>query len=169
MSIQSQIPLISEFIHKGKASKIIELFEENKTLIHQKPAGWSWLHMACEENNLEVVKLLLNYGLNINERDDYSQTPLTRAVSHNQLIIAKYLLDNGADVDAKIDNSKTNIMIAIQEGNLEIVKLLIEYGANLSSSYIRNDNKVITPLILSKEYGWKNIINYIEQQIIKNS
>ena len=59
------------------------------------------LHEAACNENLELVKLLVDHGAKINAKDFQNETPLYKAVNNRRKNIAKYLLDKGADVSIK--------------------------------------------------------------------
>ncbi|TRY78667.1 hypothetical protein TCAL_12824 [Tigriopus californicus] len=59
-------------------------------------AGLSALHQAVLDNNLTVVKILINHGANINLKDADSWTPLHAACANGMADIAKFLLERGA-------------------------------------------------------------------------
>jgi len=56
--------------------------------------------MRPEAERLEVVKLLVSLGEDVNAADDYGITPLMVAGNMGQLSIIKYLIDAGADLAA---------------------------------------------------------------------
>ncbi|KAL9621355.1 MAG: hypothetical protein Q9160_004246 [Pyrenula sp. 1 TL-2023] len=61
--------------------------------------GTTPLHLAALSDRLDMVKLLIQEGGDVNAVDDYGGTPLHRAVSkaHNY-DIAKLLIENGSDL-----------------------------------------------------------------------
>lgn len=60
--------------------------------------GDSALKIACANGHLEVVKLLVNNGAQI-EKDDF--TPLMIASAYKHYEVVKYLLDKGAKVNTQ--------------------------------------------------------------------
>ena len=76
--------------------------------------GTSFLHDACIKGDLNIVKILLNMTpevenylsnrhfstiIDINDKDNYSNTPLNYACREGYMRIAKLLIDAGADVN----------------------------------------------------------------------
>ena len=55
----------------------------------------------CFTNNLDVIKLLLEEGLDINEWGICGHTPLHLYVKEGNFEIVKYLLSKGADINKK--------------------------------------------------------------------
>ncbi|XP_069918866.1 protein phosphatase 1 regulatory subunit 12C isoform X5 [Oryctolagus cuniculus] len=62
--------------------------------------GISALHQACIDENLEVVRFLVEQGATVNQADNEGWTPLHVAASCGYLDIARYLLSHGADIAA---------------------------------------------------------------------
>ncbi|XP_036765144.2 protein phosphatase 1 regulatory subunit 12C isoform X2 [Manis pentadactyla] len=62
--------------------------------------GISALHQACIDENLEVVRFLLEQGATVNQADNEGWTPLHVAASCGYLDIARYLLSHGANIAA---------------------------------------------------------------------
>ncbi|XP_074163393.1 protein phosphatase 1 regulatory subunit 12C isoform X2 [Sminthopsis crassicaudata] len=62
--------------------------------------GISALHQACIDENLEVVRFLVEEGASVNQADNEGWTPLHVAASCGYLDIAQYLLSHGANIAA---------------------------------------------------------------------
>ena len=106
-------------------------------------------------DNIELVKLLLEHGADVNIKDDVDRkTPLYNACYKNKLNIAKLLLKHGADVNIKDGYGLTPLYNACYYNNIELIKLLLEHGAgkdldvNNLPDYITR-NKQIEDLVLS--------------------
>lgn len=90
------------------------------------------LVVAARRGNLEIVKILLNAGADINAKTKYGDTSLTAATHFCHPYIAEYLIEQGADVNAKNDGfGSTPLMLASECNDLEIVKTLIKKGAKI--------------------------------------
>ena len=93
---------------------------------------------SIKNNDLELVKDLVQQGADVNVRDNDSWTPLIRASWNDNLEIVKYLVENGADINAKNKEGNTALKWASYHGELEIVKLLVEHGADIN---IKNNRR----------------------------
>ncbi|XP_036088173.1 protein phosphatase 1 regulatory subunit 12C isoform X5 [Rousettus aegyptiacus] len=62
--------------------------------------GISALHQACIDENLEVVRFLVEQGATVDQADNEGWTPLHVAASCGYLDIARYLLSHGANIAA---------------------------------------------------------------------
>lgn len=90
------------------------------------------LQEAAGAGNIEVVKILLNNGADIN--DSSSHSPLGAACAEGQLEIVQFLLDRGVDDKALQGTTVTNpLRAAAGGGYTEIVKLLLARGADPNS------------------------------------
>ena len=78
------------------------------------------LIIAAENNNLEMVKILVENGASslINAQDVFSNTALLAAMSNGNMEMFQYLIKKGAGIS--FDNS--TLYAAAQGGNIEIFK-----------------------------------------------
>lgn len=93
--------------------------------------GWTLLMMASNASRLDVVKLLLEEGVDLNARELRQATALQLAVSGHSLDAVKMLLDAGADIEACNNEGYTPFLHAIRVQSLAIARFLAEHGANV--------------------------------------
>lgn len=86
---------------------------------------------AALGGNIEVVKTLLDDGVNPDEADALGQTPLLAAVFNGHVEIVEILLNAGANPDITYENGATALMLAANKGYVEVVNILLNCGANL--------------------------------------
>ncbi|KAI9430586.1 hypothetical protein H4582DRAFT_2103689 [Lactarius indigo] len=104
------------------------------------------LHAAFSKNDVEIVWLLLENGVDLNTRDDLARTPLHRASIAGFLDVVRWLLDRGMDVAAQqmlLDHSAevnardveglVPLHDAASRGHLELVRLLLKHGGNVNA------------------------------------
>ena len=158
---------------RSKAVSPLHLYESIDSQIeflckHLFDAG-SLLITAIQYNNLEIVKLLVEHGIDVNwiseskeitfglgEYYSYWETPLLTAAQNDNYEIVKYLLDNGAIVNDDRDiNGNTALLIAIRNENADIVSELIDHGANVNTK----NKKFETPLIVASQSGNESVVN----------
>jgi ankyrin repeat protein len=77
----------------------------------------------------EILKLLLSFGADINQRGINDYTPLHMAVAQRNLPVITLLLESGANphLRTRIDNFETPREIAEKEGLQQIAALLAKY------------------------------------------
>lgn len=90
--------------------------------------GITPLHSAISTKNIELVKLLLEHGADVNQAGYDNIAPLYYAASINQLDIVKLLLSRGAHIDRAVTDGATALGIAALNGYVDIVKELILQG-----------------------------------------
>jgi ankyrin repeat protein len=83
------------------------------------------LRRACRVGSVAIVELLLQRGANIHAAGDAG---LSVACEERNLEMIKLLLDNGADVHAK---NEMALHTACRLGYTDVVTLLLQYGANI--------------------------------------
>ncbi len=87
------------------------------------------LHLAVEGRHIEVVKLLLDSGSEINT-PVWSPLHVAAAAGHQNM--ALMLLDLGAEIEAgENTQTPTPLHVAVWAGNESMVSLLIERGADI--------------------------------------
>ena len=59
---------------------------------------------ACQCSNLEVAKLLLERGADINNQNGQGSTALQISCQHGYVEIAQMLLERGADKDLRVND-----------------------------------------------------------------
>jgi ankyrin repeat protein len=82
---------------------------------------------------MDVAKLLLAHGGEVNAFDNFGKTPLHNAVAQENIGMIQFLIENGADVNAcKRGAGGTSPMaFALITRNGDIFKLLKEHGGKL--------------------------------------
>jgi ankyrin repeat protein len=103
------------------------------------------LHEAIIKNNVEEVKRLIDYGVDLNRKDFLGRSPLHLCVLYNSVESCKLLLGFGLDacikahISYKLNDGRTIFHLACEYGNLEIAKIVYEYGIKLDRIYINSD------------------------------
>jgi len=100
------------------------------------------IHGAAEAGKIEAVKQHLVAGANVNTKDKWGWTPLSRAARSGHKEAVELLIDNGADVNAMRSGGGTPLSYAASWGHEEIVELLIAKGADVNAK----DDDGRTPL-----------------------
>jgi len=122
--------------------------------------GKSAFYIACENNRLSLVKLMLTYeDIDVNQAD-MSWSPLIYAVQVGNLEMVQLLLqDPRVDVNQKDLKSASAFYIACRNGELEIVKLMTKRkDVRINETIIENG---WTPLMIACELGHHDIVNVL--------
>lgn len=95
--------------------------------------GHSALMIAVYKGHLEIVKLLLNKGANVNHVNNIGSNSLSLYPSYD---IGRLLIDYGIDVNHISKTGWTPLMSASEGSNIGLIKMLLESGADVN--YIFN-------------------------------
>lgn len=89
------------------------------------------LSIAAREGHLQIVKLLLTAGADVNVRNDYG-TAFQLAVDQGHLEIVKLLFTAGADFNAQNEDTNSALHIAVSSNHPETVDYLLTVGADVN-------------------------------------
>jgi len=74
--------------------ELLKQLMKNVDINWQEPdEGYTFLHLAVEAKNIEIVKMLIEAGVDVTIEDVYNQTALYWAIDYSNLEIAKLLLE----------------------------------------------------------------------------
>ena len=105
------------------------------------------LHIAVENGNVEIVKLLLDHGANVNARNDSELTPLMFIDEDATPLLIKILLNAGAKVDARDETGEDVLLSTIDSISVDVLKALIKGGADVRHA----DGTGVTALMKAAE------------------
>ena len=127
----------------------------------------SMLIWAIQSENVEIVKLLVESGADINGVNDEEETPLLKAAPVGLTKIVEYLLSHGGDVaiDKTSSRGYTPVYIASCYGCADVVKLLLERGADIN--ICPKDGK--TALERALKYGHTDVVRLLLKRHTCNS
>jgi ankyrin repeat protein len=94
------------------------------------------LHAASREGFVEVARILLKHGADIEARDDGDWSPLERAITRGHVELPRVLLEHGANVNAQDMSGCTPLYFASDWGDLAAAQVLLRHGADVKA---RND------------------------------
>ncbi|KUL84238.1 hypothetical protein ZTR_06927 [Talaromyces verruculosus] len=89
-------------INEWRSPFLLDYFKETpvSNLAYTGVFETALIHLAAQQNNIELIDILLNRGLFLEHRDVFGQTPLHYALDNNKEQMANHLLDVGANVMA---------------------------------------------------------------------
>ncbi|MBN1766117.1 MAG: ankyrin repeat domain-containing protein [Sedimentisphaerales bacterium] len=92
---------------------------------------------VSKEYTSETIRILIEYGIDINQRNNQGETPLFRVFDsgfyEDCRKNAQILLREGADMTIPNDDGDTILHLAVRERSPEIARLAIEYGVEVNT------------------------------------
>ena len=133
---------------KGDLRAVSELLAKGAVVdLKEGKYGRTALMRAVGNNHLNIVKILIEKGADVNARDHDGDTSLTIASSDGHVEVVKELLENGADVNARNSSGESSLWKACFSVNTEVAEILLEKGADANAK----DSKGQSSLMLASK------------------
>ncbi|CAK7353566.1 unnamed protein product [Dovyalis caffra] len=144
---------------QGDHKSVIKLLSDNGATLTAGEVG-QFAFVAAEQNNLDLLKEILNYGGDVTLPAPCGTTALHAAISEGNTEMVQFILDQGADVDKPDLHGWTPRALADHQGQEEI-QVLFENRVQT------NKKKVPTiPKHPGVPYGGKSIAKYNSEPTI---
>lgn len=157
-------------IQSGNEPQVIALLDKgidvNLPFFGQSALGW-----AAQRGHLEICKLLLDKGADINAKNSQGRTALMEAtepsyygtVAKDFAKLCKLLISKGANVNAEDNEGWTALMLAAAHDNKEISELLIR--AMIAPTKEQIDS--VVALLGLKKRGKTKELNWVGRDVVK--
>ena len=86
----------------------------------------------AKSNKLELIKTLVNHGINLETKNIQSSTPILQVNSPDEVSIVKFLIEAGADLNVQGKFYGMNNLLDIWYHNEEIFNMLLDRNINLN-------------------------------------
>jgi len=150
-----------EAVISGQLDTVKGMLARHKGLADVSTIFGTWLHVAAKHGQMEIVKYLLDIGMDVNAKGDtFGGNPLRSAVSRGHLDIVKFLYEHGAELDDS-EPEVNPLFGAIPGGHVEIAKFLIDAGIDLSVSYPVGQLEECNAYEWARQWGQTEVKNYI--------
>jgi ankyrin repeat protein len=128
-------PLLHRACHSQNAAGVRSILRiGNDPNEKTRTEGWTPLWIAACYGNLEISKLLLDAGANVNARNRQGSTPLREASLLGATELVRLLLQHGADTAlGTLEFADSPIIAAASKGHTETVNALLENGADVNA------------------------------------
>jgi ankyrin repeat protein len=149
----------------GDLETVKSLLKVNPELVRKiDTLGVTPLHRAAQQGRIDVVRLLLASGADVNAQDKYGNTPLHESALFGHKDVVALLLASKADVNALNKNGETPLHRAAMTGHNEtghndVAELLLANGADVNAK----DNGSTTPLQLAVVNGRQDMVELLRQ------
>ncbi|XP_025832280.1 ankyrin repeat domain-containing protein 17 isoform X2 [Agrilus planipennis] len=88
---------------------------------------------AASAGHLDIVRLLVAHGADVNAQSSSGNTPLMYGCAGGHTEVVKFLLEHGANVEDHNENGHTPLMEAASAGHVELAKILLMHGAGINT------------------------------------
>jgi hypothetical protein len=148
----------------GENDVVSQMVDEYPDLLTAFRSDGSLLHIAAKQDNVELVKILVQKGFDINITEsggmEHDSTPLHEAAYSGAINAARWLIENGAVVDAGHGVSGTPLCVGTK--NLEMTKLLVEAGADIHASFsVGQSRERVNVFMQALMKGNEEVIQYL--------
>lgn len=109
---------------------------------------WHVSHQSLFAGHLNVVKLLVNAGADVNHPTRTNSTPLRAACFDGRLDIVKYLTYHNANIHIANKYNNTCLMIAAYKGHLDVVSTIPSILHILHVNYVIVSNLTINRALI---------------------
>ena len=148
-------------IKQGDTNKFTALITSNMALLEKMTPFGTWLHVAASFGRKEIVRELLDLGVDVNRRGGvFDGGAINEAAADGHLEIVKYLFEFGAELDVSLP-TRNPLFGAIQGGHIEIVRFLVERGISTKIKYSGESMKDMDALAFALERGQSEIAAFL--------
>jgi ankyrin repeat protein len=116
------------------------------------------LHWAAWSNKQQIIKLLINSGANIEEKDKLNETAFYLAAFNGQKEAIKCLLQFSADMEVRSISTNAAIHMASYFEYTDVIDIMLNYGIDIN---IQTDNRLNTALHVAAWHGKLKSAKYL--------
>lgn len=144
------------------------LLDKNIIINNSNKNGYTPMIICAMNGEFEIMKLLVNNGSNVNEKDSENISVFVHAVMftgkhtkfNNDML--DYLIENNADIHFSNINNQSALFMCAHNGYFNMVKYCIEKNMDIN----QRDINGITPMEQAYKQGYKEIANYLAKMLI---
>ena len=152
--------ILHDLIQADNSFSVFGLITDPDEIV-DKGLGEKIIHWASAAGAIEVTKVLISTGADVNVKDINGTTPLHSAIINGKKAVAELLIENGAELNAVTSSGQTPLHCAVSGDLRELVELLLSSGAEIN---FRNKTGK-KPLDIAMEIGNNRIINLLRTHI----
>ncbi|WP_425495272.1 ankyrin repeat domain-containing protein [Paenibacillus tengchongensis] len=161
----ASIKEIRNAIKDDDIQEVKRLIGYDKEILNTMTAFGTWLHVAAKKGHLDIVKFLLEKGIDINKKGGtFDGSALNLAAGEGHLEIVQYLLDHGAEIDVSLAQ-RNPLFAAIDDGHIEVIKYLVVKGIDTSIKYSGENIENMDAYQYARQVGQTEIAEYLKRQL----
>lgn len=93
------------------------------------------ISISIINNEFEIIKILVDYGISLNQIDDTEHSPIFWAIYANNEKVFEFLKESGADLSFALKNRKTPMQAAIETENIKLIRSLEKKKVYIDNNY----------------------------------
>ena len=134
--------------------------------IHSSIFRYSYLHLSISMNNFIAFKILIKYGIDINNvHNNRKRTPLMHAAQQGRISFVKKLIEQKVDLDRQDEYGVSALMMAIKSHHYDVADILINAKCDVNlRDYGRINNRytgynaLMIATVMNSEYMIKKLV-----------
>ena len=146
---------------EGDDSSTKQLILQGVNINYQNPGGRTALHFAAHSDRLNIIKILLNNGAEIDLEDKHHHTPLVLSVEAKKYDVMLHLITSGADVTQlaqctySMKNHREALSYAVNHKHKDVAKGLITKGVGIER--LLSTSPPMTALMWTAQEGYDSL------------
>jgi len=132
----------------GQFECVEKLLKANAEPNVQNKLGLTPLIAAIIVNNIEIVKLLINFGSDLNQ-SYFEFTPLNLSIFQDNAEIANFLINSGCNINNIPEKGTSPLFLAISNKNTALSLVLIDKGADLNVQNSKGNTPLMEAIYLN--------------------
>ncbi len=90
------------------------------------------LHLALQEKNRTIIKILLKYKAIVNQKDEYGRAALTHSVISGNYKNFKIILNYDGNINQRDRSGESALFFAVKNKKYKMIEMLIRKGTNVN-------------------------------------
>jgi len=148
LSVTAGAAEIHTAVENGDLEQVRNLLTQDPELLNlQNDLGLTPFNQAALSGKLEIMKMLVDMGADMNLGDNENSQPIHNAAVGGQIPVLEFLLVQGVDIDARDDFGMTPFLFSCSYSQLETARFLLDNGADIKAININEWPAVLYAVI----------------------
>lgn len=147
-------------ISRGHLKVVETMMEHEQFDIHAKSKDdFTLLHIAAQNGDLDIIKILVNNGADVHARNRQGSKPIHIAAREDHAVVVEYFLASGFNIHDEGAALNSLLHYAVSTGMIKSAKYLIEQNADVNKLNVNMSR----PIHLAAEHGSKDCVMLLLQ------
>jgi len=124
------------------------------------------LHIAARRGYTNILKLFVENGARIDDKNFYNLTPLHCAIRSGYINSTQFLIDQGASINTRGGNHyETSLLMAIKLGYIKIIELLLDNHVDINEKVSLGETALHYAVYYNRTNVVRKLLTYPDIQI----